>query len=112
MATRMKNLMKHIISESQGGFVAGRQILDNIIIVQEAIHSSLDRKQQGMAIKLDTANSFDRVNHFFLFKIMSRFGFLKQFIRWIKTCISSPCIALLINGRLAEFFQASWGLRK
>ena len=69
LATRMKNLMKHIILESQGGFVAGRKILDNIIIVQEAIHSILQRNQQGMDIKLDMANTFDRVNHFFFLKL-------------------------------------------
>ena len=59
--------MKHIISESQGGFVAGRQILDNIIIVQEAIHTSLERKQQGMEIKLVMASAFDRVNPFYYY---------------------------------------------
>ena len=65
----MKNLVKHIISKSQGGFVAGRQILDNIIIVQEAIHSNMERKQQGMAIKIDMTNTFDRVNIFFFLKL-------------------------------------------
>ena len=108
----MKNLMKHIISESRGGFVVRWKILDNIIIVQEAIHSNLERKQQGMAIKLDMANTFDRVNHFFLFEIMFSFGFLKIFIRWTKSCINRLWIALLINGRPFEFFQASRGLRK
>ena len=102
--------MKQIISESWGGFVARRKIIDNIIIIQEAIHSSLERKQKGMAIKLDMANAFDRVNHFFLFEIMSRFGFSKRFIRWTKVCINSSWIAPLINGRPYEFFQASWGL--
>ena len=66
LATKMKNLMNHIISDSQWGFGAGWQILDNIIIVQEAIHSNLERKEQGMEIKLDMANAFDRVNYFFL----------------------------------------------
>ena len=42
----------------------GRQILENIIIVQESIHSSMERKQQGMVIKLDMTNAFDIVNHF------------------------------------------------
>ena len=41
----MKKLMRLVITEPQGGFVAGRQILDNIIIVQEAIHTNLGRKQ-------------------------------------------------------------------
>ena len=112
LATRMKNLMKNIISESQGGSIARRKILDNIITVQEAIHYSLERRQQGMAIKLDMVNAFDRVNHFFLFIIMKRFGFSNQFIRWIKACIKSPWIAPLINGRPTNFFQASRGLRQ
>ena len=76
----MKSIMGRLISYSQGGFIAGRQILDNIIIIQEAIHSSMERKQKGMDIKLDMANAFDRVNHFFLFEIMSKFGFSKRFV--------------------------------
>ena len=64
--TRMKNIMKHISLGSQGGFVVRRQILDNIIIVQESIHSILERKQQGMEIKLNMDSDFDRVNYFFI----------------------------------------------
>ena len=58
------------------------------------------------------ANAFDGVNHFFIFEIMSKFVFSKRFIRWTKACINSLWIALLINGRPFEFFQASQGLRK
>ena len=68
LVTRMKNIMVHLISTLRGGFVAWRQILYNIIIVQEATHSSMERKQQGMAIKLDMENAFDRVYHFFSLK--------------------------------------------
>ena len=96
--------MANIISETQGGFIAGRQIMDNIIVVQEAIHSSIETKQQGMAIKLDMANAFDKVNHFFLFEIMLKMGFSKKNCRWIKACISSPWIAPLVNGRPTSLF--------
>ena len=40
----MKKIMAKIISETQVRFIADMQIMDNIIIVQEAIHSSLERK--------------------------------------------------------------------
>ena len=43
---------------------------------------------------------------------MSRFSFSKRFIRWTKSYINSLWIALLINGRPCELFQASRGLRK
>jgi len=41
---RIKKFLLEIISENQGGFVPSRQIIDNVIIVQEAIHSSVQRK--------------------------------------------------------------------
>eukprot|EP00253_Pinus_taeda_P036265 PITA_36265 len=40
LANRIKPLLKRLISISQGGFVEGRHILDNVIQVQETIHSS------------------------------------------------------------------------
>lgn len=43
-----------------------RQIMDNIMLMQEAIHSSKENKEKGMVIKLDMANAFDRVGHFFI----------------------------------------------
>jgi exonuclease III len=112
MANRLKRILPKLIPENQGGFVRGRQILDNIILVQEAIHTSCKKKEKGMVIKLDLANAFDRVKHDFLFAVMRNFGFNQKFIEWVKACISAPWIAPLINGRPANFFQASRGLRQ
>jgi hypothetical protein len=61
IANRLRRVLPKLIPENQGGFVRGRQILDNIILVQEAIHTSCKKKEKGMAIKLDLANAFDRV---------------------------------------------------
>ena len=85
--------------------------MENFTLVQEAIHSSLLRKEQGMVIKLDLENAFDRVKHSFLLKVMSKFGFGENFIKWIRACISEPWIAPLVNGRATDFFKASEGLR-
>ena len=112
IANRIKKILPRIIPENQGGFIKGRKILDNVILVQEAIHSSFLRKEKGMVVKLDLANAFDRVNHEFLFAVMEKFGFSTELIGWIKGCICSPWIAPLVNGRPTNFFQASRGLRQ
>jgi hypothetical protein len=80
--------------------------------VQEALHSSIRRKDKGIIIKMDLANAFDRVRHNFLFKVMRNFGFSTAFVNWIKACIRSPWIAPLVNGRVTKFFQASRGLKQ
>jgi exonuclease III len=112
IANRLKTILPHIIPENQGGFIKGRHITDNILLVQEALHSSILRKDKGMIIKLDLANAFDRVNHSFLFEVMKKFGFDQAFVSWIKACIGSPWIAPMVNGRVTKFFQASRGLRQ
>lgn len=89
-----------------------RHILDNVIVVQEAVHSRNLNKEKGMVIKLDMENAFDMLRHSFLLLIMEKFGFRKVFISWIKACIGYPWIAPLINGRPSNFFNASWGLRQ
>jgi hypothetical protein len=40
LANRLKPLLGQLISPTQGGFVKGRHILDNVILIQEEIHSS------------------------------------------------------------------------
>jgi hypothetical protein len=74
-------------------------MFDNILLVQEDIHSSKEWGDKGMVINLDMANSFDRVRHDFLFTILTRFGFGPDFLAWISSCISDPWISPLINGR-------------
>ena len=111
IANRLKKILPKIIPENQGGFIHGRQLVDNFILVQEAIHSSLRRKEKGKVIKLDLANAFDRVKHRFLFAVLHNLGFGQTFIKWIKACISEPWIAPLVNGRATNFFKASRGLR-
>jgi len=112
IANILKPLLFHLILSNQGVFVAGRQILDNIILVQEAIHSSYSWEEKGMAIKIDMAHPFDRVNHDFLKIVLNFFGFSPSFISWVNSCISNLWIAPLINGRLTPFFKASRGLKQ
>jgi len=109
IANRIKPLLSSIISENQGGFMQHRNILDNIILVQEVMHSRKEEGEVGMIIKLDMENAFGQVNHSFLFLLMEKLGFSNEFISWIKYCIGSPLVTPLINGRHAPFFTASRG---
>ena len=110
LANRLKPLLGYLISPQQGGFVKGRHLVDNVIQVQEAIHSSFQRKEKGMIIKLDMKNAFDRVKLSFLYKVPLTFGFSVEFVSLIKSRTDIPWIAPLINGRPAKKIQASRGL--
>ena len=53
LANRIKRVMGLIISQSQNAFVEGRQILDAMLIANEAVDSILRRKENGLLCKLD-----------------------------------------------------------
>eukprot|EP00253_Pinus_taeda_P004331 PITA_04331 len=112
LATRLKPLLPSLISENQGGFMPNRHITDSILLVQEAIHSSLSRKEKGFVLKLDLANAFNRVRHSLLIVVLKKMGFETPFINIIVACISGPWISPLVNGRPGETFQSSQGLRQ
>ena len=101
-----------IISENQGGFVPNKKIIDNVIIVQEVVHSIMLRQEKGLIIKLDMANAFDMVSYPSLMAILQKLGFSREIMEVIQACISTPWIAPLINGRPSNFFQSTRGLRK
>ena len=90
LANRLKPLLGTLISPLQGGFLKRRHLIDNVIQVQEALHSSFQRKEKGMLIKLDMKNAFDRVNMSFQYQILFSFGFSTDFVHLIKACTDMP----------------------
>lgn len=63
LANRLKRIIGKLVALMQCSFVRGRHGSDNIIIVQEAIHSM--RTKNGskgfMAIKIDIVKAYDRL---------------------------------------------------
>jgi hypothetical protein len=104
--------MPKLISSNQGGFMQNRQIVDNIVCVQEAIHSSVTSKNKGMVINIYMENSFDCVCHSFFSWLMEKLSFNTSFITMVDACIWKPWIDPLVNGCPTSFFQISRGLHQ
>lgn len=75
IADRLKICLPAMISEEQGGFVAGKKILDGIVIASKVVHSMHNSKDKAMFVKLDMAKAYDRVKWIFLQNILLAFGF-------------------------------------
>ena len=66
LANIIKRVMGLIISQSQNAFVEGRQILDTMLIANEAVDSILRRKENGLLCKLDIEKAYDHIRWDFL----------------------------------------------
>ena len=61
LTNRIKRVMGVIISQSQNAFVEGRQILDAVLIANEAVDSILRRKENEILCKLDIEKAYDHI---------------------------------------------------
>ena len=51
-ANRLKRVVGQVVSTAQNVFVAGRQILDVVLIANDAVDALLKRKEKGLICKL------------------------------------------------------------
>ncbi|XP_060959153.1 uncharacterized protein LOC133030431 [Cannabis sativa] len=115
LANRLKLVLNSLISPHQSAFLPGRLISDNIIIAQEVAHS-IKLKTRGkkgwMAIKLDMAKAFDRVEWPFIIAILRKFQFPPRFVHLISTCISTASFQFNLNGKVSGSVNPSRGIRQ
>lgn len=87
IATRLAPLLPYLTTPNQSGFIKGRLLSDNVLLAQELIQDiSNCSLTPNVAIKLDMAKAYDRVQWPFLIKVLRRMGFSATWISLIDRC--------------------------
>ena len=64
-----------MVSKAQNAFVEGAQILDVVLIPNEALDSRFRNLRGVVVFKLDIEKAYDHVNWSFLLEVMHKMGF-------------------------------------
>lgn len=105
LANRIKLVLPNVIDKVQSAFVGGRNIMDGVLITNEVVDWWKKSKKKGLILKLDFQKAYDTVNWNCLLQMLSSFGFGSRWIGWMKECLESARISVLVNGSpFAEFF--------
>ncbi|XP_026400011.1 uncharacterized protein LOC113295893 [Papaver somniferum] len=105
LANRLKKVMHKLVSDYQGTFVKEKQILDGVLIASECIDSRLKDKKAGVLCKIDMEKVFDNVKWRSLLRILEKHGFGRKWISWMKWCISSSHISVLVDDTSTDKFK-------
>lgn len=98
---RLKQHLSSIISDNQATFIPGRNIMDNITIPHEMLHSLKARKRWAksyMTIKTDISKVYDRLEWTFLRDTLKNMGFDDRWISWIMKCVEIVAFSTSVNG--------------
>lgn len=86
---------------------------DNVLLAQELIHDLQEKLgAPNVALKLDMAKAYDRVQWPFLLRVLKQMGFPPRWISFIERCVQHCWFSVLVNGAPAGFFASSRDLRQ
>ncbi|XP_028104780.1 uncharacterized protein LOC114303834 [Camellia sinensis] len=90
----------------------GKSILDGVFIANEVVDLWKTSKKKGIILKLDFQKAYNTVNWNYLLQMLDSFGFRSGWVRWMKECIESARISILVNGSPTVEFCPQRGLRQ
>ncbi|XP_021835103.2 uncharacterized protein [Spinacia oleracea] len=110
---RLRQVLPDLIMENQGGFVHGRYIVHNIMVVQDLVrHCGRKGVKPSCLMKIDLQKAYDTVDWQFLQEMLVLLDFPKHFVDMVMQCVTTPMFSLMLNGSMHGFFKSKRGLRQ
>ncbi|XP_068492263.1 uncharacterized protein [Phaseolus vulgaris] len=107
----VEDVLSLVIDESQSAFLKDRGMLDSVLMANEVVEEITRKQRSGICLKVDYEKAYDSVRWKFLFDMLQRLGFHSKWIAWVRGCLESSSVSVLVNGSPTEEFKPSRGLR-
>ncbi|KAI3728414.1 hypothetical protein L6452_17050 [Arctium lappa] len=104
--------MGSAVCKVQTTYIKGRSILDGPVIVNEIIKWAKRKKKKTMIFKVDFEKAFDSLNWGYLDDILNQMGFGEKWRAWVRGCISTARVSVLVNGSPTKKFHMEKGVRQ
>jgi hypothetical protein len=111
LAKRMTNVLPDIIGGEQLGYMAGRYIGENSLILQAAIQQA-KADEIAYLLSIDFKAAFDSVSHDYLWTVMEKNGFPQVYINYVKTLYQGAESCIINSGTTTHYFPLEKSCRQ
>jgi exonuclease III len=109
---RIGQAANKVIQASQTGFMRGRFIGENGLLLHLLLNQARYHQYSGIGLLLDQEKAYDRVHPNYLMKVMANLGFDSRFIKCIRTLFFGNSVQVNVNGFFSPTVIQERGLRQ
>ena len=109
---RLKKVMSSIVHQDQTCGVVGRTIFSNLHLIRDILDMIDKTNEPAILVTLDQEKAFDRVDHNFLMRVLSKFGFGPSFCRWVEIFYNRVFSRIIVNDKLSSQVFLDRGVRQ
>ena len=112
LLNRMNEIVEGFLKDSQFGFRQGRGTVDAIFIIRQTIEKAKEHNVPLHFNFVDFKSAFDTIWRKALWKMLRSIGVTPKIVRIIEAIYKNTECAVVINGRITEWFKVEVGVRQ
>ena len=112
LSMKLADVVPEVIHQDQAGFVKGRSIFDQVKTTKLVIDYMERMKMKGVVVALDQEKAYDKIIHNYLWAVLRKFEFPKNFINMVASLYEGAVTKVLIDGELSLPYLITRGIRQ
>lgn len=112
IGSRIAPTLEYLISGDQSCGIKGREIADQLILLEETMQLLEQREQSAIITSLDLEKAYDLIDHDYLQKALTRYDFPLLIRKWIGNIYKDMKSRIKVNEQITQDFPLTRSIRQ